>query len=200
MGDVRCKRCEASYVRQSSRGGIDSLLTPIHLYRFRCQLCARQFWLLLWRARQTAGSLKHDKREYDRLPVSFPIMFAGDRNGEGSLRNLSIRGCSIETTIRPSHNGVLSLKLHPRGSRPIALVEVAVVRSAVANRFGLEFLELDLKEGQRLRDIIKRLYIRGPKRDKPSVTAFDKIASSGLSGTETPLEMDDQESDRWILW
>jgi PilZ domain-containing protein len=198
MGAVRCKRCDETYVRQSSRGGIDGVLTHMHLYRFRCQLCEHRFWLLLWRARQTAASLKHDKREYDRLPVSFPIEFAGDRNGEGSLRNLSIRGCSIETTIRPSHNGVLSLKLNWRGSRPIVLVEAAIVRSGVANRFGLEFLKMELNESQRLRALIKRLFLTGANRDKPRVAAFDKAA--GLRVLDSSLEMADQEIDGWILW
>jgi hypothetical protein len=197
MNDIRCKRCQESHVRQSSHGGIDGVLTHMHVYRFRCQLCEHRFWLFLWRARQTAGSLNHDKREYERLPASFPIVFAGDRNGEGSLRNLSIRGCSIESAIRPSHNGVLSLKLDWRRSRPIVLVEAAIVRSAVANRFGLEFLKMDLNEGQRLRALIKRLFIKGPNRDTPS---FDKIADSGLSMPDALPEMPDQESDRWILW
>ena len=194
MDDVRCKRCQASYVRESSRGGIDGLLSAMHVHRFRCQLCEHRFWLLLWRARQTVASLKHDKREYERLSVSFPIAFAGDRNGEGSLRNLSIRGCSIESAIRPSHNGVLSLKLHWRGSHPIVLIEAAIVRSAVANRFGLEFLKMDLNEGQRLRALIKRLFMKGPNQD------VSNAAPSVLDGGSGLVMAKSDPDDRWILW
>ena len=150
------------YVRQSRPNStIDRLLMEMHMVPYRCQLCARRFWVMAWGRGHV--DLLEEKREYQRLGVSFPVLFRGDQvSGEGMVTALSIRGCSIETTTRIQHGTVLSLVLHLPGVPVPIDIEAAVVKAALGKRLGLEFLKIDSGEEERLRGHIETLIVTGP--------------------------------------
>ena len=162
METIKCKRCAMDYVRQSRpSGAIDRFLMEMHMVPYRCQLCAHRFWVLAWG--KGHSDVQDDKREYQRLGVSFPIFFKGEHvSGEGKVTALSIRGCSMETVTRVQHGTIVSLILHLPGV-PIPIdIDAAVVKAALGNRLGLEFLDLDAGEEERLRGHIETLIVTGP--------------------------------------
>jgi hypothetical protein len=162
MQTIQCKRCGLDYVRQSRQSGtIDRVLAGMHLLPYRCQLCGHRFWVMRWR--KGASTSQDDKREYQRLDVNFPIFFKGEHeSGEGTVTALSIRGCSLETKTRIRHGESLFLILHLPGLKVPIEVDAAIVKAALGNRLGLEFLDIDAGEEQRLRDYIETLIVTGP--------------------------------------
>jgi hypothetical protein len=95
--------------------------------------------------------------------VNFPIFFKGEHeSGEGTVKALSIRGCSLETKTRIRHGESLFLILHLPGLKVPIEVDAAIVKAALGNRLGLEFLDIDAGEEQRLRDYIETLIVTGP--------------------------------------
>jgi hypothetical protein len=156
----KCPQCEKGFIRRSHRSGsIERFLGLFLIYPFRCQLCTYRF-LAFQGAQQDS---RH--REYERIPVRFPVFYystyAGEQiKGDGTVVGISIRGCAM-TADQPLRTGAfLRLQLQTaQGEVPIE-VDVAVVRSTVNNRAGLEFLTIRDEEEQRLRHLIENL-LRG---------------------------------------
>jgi len=151
------------YVRPSHpSGAIDRFLMDMRMVPYRCQLCTHRFWVLEWGKEHS--DMEFDKRrEYQRLGVSFPIFFKGEHvSGQGKVTALSIRGCSIETVTRLQHGTVVALVLHLPGVLVPIDIDSAVVKAALGNRVGLEFLDLDAGEEERLRGHIETLIVTGP--------------------------------------
>ncbi|HEY3196736.1 MAG TPA: PilZ domain-containing protein [Nitrospirales bacterium] len=159
---MTCKRCAMDYVRQSRpSGAIDRFLMEMHMVPYRCQICAHRFWVMAWG--KGASDLQDDKREYQRLGANFPIFFKGEQvSGEGIVTALSIRGCSIETSTRMQHGTVVSLILKPPGITIPIDIDSAVVKAALGKRLGLEFVNIDAGEEERLRGYIETLIVTGP--------------------------------------
>jgi hypothetical protein len=163
MHKIQCKRCAVDYVRQSRRfRALDRVLSTIHMYVFRCQLCAHRFWVMQWDKPNHTES-DDDKREFGRIAVQLPVIFVGDqKSGEGFITDLSIRGCSLQTETRPQHGAILSLTLQPAENLPPIHIETAIVKSALGKRLGLEFEEIDTGEEERLRGYIETLLVTDP--------------------------------------
>jgi hypothetical protein len=106
---------------------------------------------LFKRGRQSPEQ-KTDHREYLRVPIIFPLTFSGEQlHGEGTVLNLSIRGCAMESDARPGSGSILNLTLQPEEYRPPIKIDLAVVRSGLGKRFGLEFLQVHPGDEERLR-------------------------------------------------
>jgi hypothetical protein len=160
---VRCTRCAVEYVRQSRpRGTIDRLLSMLRMFPFRCQLCTHRFWVM--RLGEDFGATpSDDKREYQRFAVDVPVTFQGEQHsGKGRITALAIRGCCLETESRLEHGARVSLTMPLPGLHPPVEIETAVVRAALGKRFGLEFLEIDSLDDERLRSHIETLIVTGP--------------------------------------
>ena len=106
----RCKRCATQFVRRShEQKAFESLLRRFSFYPFRCQLCRYRFYLM---RRGGMPETKTERREYLRVPVLFPVKFSGDKfDGEGTVSNLSIQGCTMESSSRPGSGATLTLTL-----------------------------------------------------------------------------------------
>ena len=163
METVQCTRCATDYVRQSRRSGtIDRILSMLRMFPFRCQLCTHRFWVI--RLGQDFDATPNDeKREYQRFAVDIPATFRGEQNsGKGRITTLAIRGACLETESRLEHGTRVSLTLSLPGMHPPVEIETAVVRAALGKRFGLEFLEIDSLDEERLRSHIEALIVTGP--------------------------------------
>ena len=163
----RCKRCAMQFIQPShEHGAVETLLRWFSLYAFRCQLCKHRFYRLLKRSGRTPEA-ETDKREYLRVPVTFPVTFSGEQlHGEGTVINLSIRGCAMESTSRPRSGSILNLTLQPQEYRPPIRIDRAIVRSGMGKRFGLEFLQVHAADEERLR----RAYYRQATMRAPDET------------------------------
>ncbi len=131
----------------------------IHVHPFRCQLCGHRFRLLQWGVRYR--QVEDDRREFDRLPINFPVIFAGDAvRGVGSVVDLSMAGCAFHAEARLEEGTILRISLQISTDLPPISVEAAVVRSVSGNRAGVEFVSLRLDERNRLELFLQRL-VRG---------------------------------------
>lgn len=113
-------------------------------------------------------------RKYPRVqvpspfPLSFsrvevPVSFSGDREGNGVVSNLSMKGCKVESeaTVEPGDHISLSLTL-PGDESPL-VIELATVRWAGERHFGLEFISMWPAAETRLRHLVHALGGRPPE-------------------------------------
>jgi hypothetical protein len=97
-------------------------------------------------------AMKMERREYLRVPVLFPVTFSGEKfGGDGTVSNLSIQGCTMESSSRPESGATLTPTLKTEEYRPPITIDLAVVRSGIGKRFGLEFLKIRDGDEERLR-------------------------------------------------
>ncbi|MFO0707742.1 MAG: PilZ domain-containing protein [Nitrospira sp.] len=98
------------------------------------------------------------QRKTPRFDVNFGSTFAGELlAGRGTVTNLSLGGCSIESTMPIPPRSTVGLKIAlPDSPWPLE-VERAVVRWVRGNRFGLEFDSLSESETTRLQQLIQDL-------------------------------------------
>jgi hypothetical protein len=155
MEHRHCPTCGTSKTILAPRETVsDDLLGALTIYPFRCQLCAERFRAFLGRRAM------NPRRSFERVDVAFPVWFRGRFEGpmqlgqEGTIENLSIRGCRIRCR-RPLSRGMrVELEFqHSNCSFPIT-VDEAVVRSTVGGMVGLRFLQLQREDAQRIRQIV----------------------------------------------
>ena len=83
-----------------------------------------------------------ERRGLLRYVVQLPVLFNGDREGSGTVQDLSVNGCLIVSRTQVQHGDSLSLWLSlPHDAVPI-LIEAAEVRWPQKERFGVCFQTL----------------------------------------------------------
>ena len=103
-------------------------------------------------------------RKYPRFSVSLSgtLVHKDQFRHAGSVRNLSAKGCRIDSIISPYTGMQLTVQLHlPGESRPI-IVDNAAVRWSGSAGIGLEFLTVAPPHQDRLDRMIRQLQ---PKTD-----------------------------------
>ena len=115
------------------------------------------------------GATGIELRGQTRLRTQFRGMFSvGDSmvSGEGFLQDLSHYGCRMESgsSLRPGMELELGIFYGSREAMPIR-VELAVVRWAKSQEFGVKFLRLQSHEEARLRHVIAELLAGAPGKD-----------------------------------
>ena len=143
-------------VRQAPRRGTrEHLLRFLSICPFRCQLCSHRFLAIRGQPTYTP------RREYERILVRFPVTFRSAFLGplaegaEGTIVDVSIRGCKIESSLPAPQGACLHVEFVTADREPPIQVEGAVVRSAVGDCMGLEFLKIGPEEEDRLRRVIE---------------------------------------------
>lgn len=97
-------------------------------------------------------------RKSPRFDVNFGSTFAGDTlAGQGTITNLSVGGCSIESKITLPAQSVVGLQIQLPDSRWPLEVKEAVVRWVRGNTFGLEFQLLSEPDTTRLQQLLQDL-------------------------------------------
>jgi len=99
-----------------------------------------------------------DIRKHPRFPVDFGSTFSGEQvAGQGSIGNLSVGGCSIDSKVTLTASSTLALHIQLPDSRWPLQIEQAVVRWARGNTFGVEFLRISPESIDRLQQLIQDL-------------------------------------------
>ena len=131
-----------------------SLLGTLTIYPFRCQLCTHRFTTFF-------GKLKtNPRRNYDRVSVQYPAEVRPIHDPsqhvvvEGTLSNLSLRGCRVRTDQRIPMGCQVMLEFHPAEYDDPIMVDGAIVRSRCAEGIGLRFSSLLRSEERRLSRIL----------------------------------------------
>lgn len=135
------------------RGLRESLLVLLMIRPYRCQYCSHRFLVLLGRFSFSPG------RKHKRIPVQYPVYFRPAFSTDavlaaGTLLDLSIGGCTIETPVPVPKAFCLSMQIEAAEQDPPIQIEIARVRTVNGKRLGLEFLSLRPEEEDRLRRLI----------------------------------------------
>jgi len=162
MGLLHCPKCRKNLVQQSPRHGLIEALWGIFCrYPFRCQLCTHRFLAFQWWWDRFVSY--YGRREYVRIPVRFQLTFSGKQvSGEGTVLNLSIQGCTIETATPTPYGELLFLRVQKTDGQPLFEIEAAVVRFISEKAVGVEFIRIQDREMERLERIIVNLCTGGP--------------------------------------
>lgn len=96
-----------------------------------------------------------DLRAHPRHMVDLPVLFATpDSQGvglkQGSLYNLSVDGCAVESPTPVAVGDGLALFIRPPEDRNASKVDRALVRWASRGEFGVQFQSLRPEERERL--------------------------------------------------
>ncbi len=100
-----------------------------------------------------------EKRKDSRFPVKFRSSFSSTNvvSGEGTLGDLSLRGCRVFSLIEVKSGTVLQLRVQSSDDEPPIQISQAVVRWFRAGSFGCEFVMLSPDERARLHYVVKDL-------------------------------------------
>jgi hypothetical protein len=169
-----CPECSTEYVTRVRREAIaERLVSLFYVYPFRCQLCGYRFSSVQWGVRYFR--VDHDHREYERVPVNFPVAFvSGEVAGKGWVSDISMGGCTIRSETQLSYAQIVKVSLQIPGDDLPVTVDPAVVRNMQLNRIGLEFLRLQQVERKRLQlfirsELQRRALRREPMEEVPTV-------------------------------
>ena len=151
MSTPTCPKCDTAKTKLVPRSGVaDRLLGTLTIYPFRCQLCTHRFTIFL-------GKLKtNPRRDYDRVSVEYPAHVRPIRDPsqrvvvEGTLSNLSLRGCRVRMSQRIPMGCRVMLEFHPAEYDDPIMVEETIVRSRCAEGIGHRFSSLLRSEERRL--------------------------------------------------
>ena len=99
-----------------------------------------------------------DRRSSTRIPVAFRVHFSRIYLGlgKGTITDLAIRGCRIETDINVPVFSYLELHLLDSLSDQPLVVNLAAVRWVRGTQLGVEFLGLQSHHQTRLREMIEK--------------------------------------------
>ena len=105
-------------------------------------------------------------RKHRRLPFAMPsTLVQKDKfRHKGSIRDLSAKGCRVESLISPFTGMQVTLLLHVPGEGNPIMIENAAVRWCGSQGIGIEFLIVTQPEQYRLGRLIKQLEAKAPAR------------------------------------
>lgn len=103
-------------------------------------------------------------RKHRRFPVAMPgtLVQRDHFSHKGSIRDLSWKGCRMESLINPFTGMQITVLLHIPGEVNPIIIENAAVRWCGTHGIGIEFLTLSQPDQDRLRRIIKQLEAKTP--------------------------------------
>ncbi len=109
-------------------------------------------------------------RKYPRFPVTIPsILIQRDKlRYTGSVKDLSLKGCRIESVIRPFTGMQLELQIQPASEATPITISNATVRWTGTHGIGFEFLTLEPSEQERLNRVVAQLATPTGKISIPS--------------------------------
>jgi hypothetical protein len=177
-----CPKCSRDFVKRVSRNGkLEQFLSFFYIYPFRCQLCGFRFRFLQWGIRYQR--IQEDRREYERLPVSFPVAVRGESiYSEGTVEEVSLGGCTVTLENQLSAGDLCTIALYLAQDILPIRINAAVVRSVRSKSLGVEFLRFQDNDRERLQLFIRRLLTGNPGMLPSSRTG----AGAQAGGTPQP--------------
>ncbi len=152
-----CPKCKSDLVGRTHRNGmVEHAASMAYIYPFKCQVCQHRFRRLRWGERYVRVPL--DRRDAERLPtrIRVTIHWKDGGQGEGTVRDISVTGCGIETEAAVPIGALVLLQLEPQGEPPID-IDVAEIRSRQPRRIGVRFARVAPTHAERIRQIVQRL-------------------------------------------
>jgi len=140
--------------------------TMAGMYAYRCQLCSEQF-----RAKKPdpqaapvphvskeAELTKVDARQYVRVNARFPVIFVISKlKQEGTVTEIALGGCSLEANVVLAIGAKFRMDILVSDSEPPLVIDAALVRSIRLTGFGIQFMEIQDAEKERLGKVLEKL-------------------------------------------
>lgn len=100
-----------------------------------------------------------EQRKDSRFPVGFRSSFssANSISGDGTLSELSLRGCRVRSVIEVNPGTVLQIRVHVSERESLIVISHAIVRWYRDGSFGCEFVNLGAEEWAKLRAVTTKL-------------------------------------------
>lgn len=110
-----------------------------------------------------------EQRKLFRFPVKFRSAFSsiGMVGGEGSVVDLSIRGCRIQSPTEVQPGTSLEVRIVVTEHEAPILIQAAIVRWSREREFGLEFEVIIPTELRHLQDFVKQIELEPYERSQP---------------------------------
>lgn len=117
---------------------------------------------------QGRGAVSTEHTRERRVVVKAPVSFEGKSGtGKGTLFNLSLGGCALESIAGVDMDATIKLSLHiPTDKKPVTVGRAKVTWTA-GNDVGVEFLNMNETGKTRLRNYLDRL-LKNPSLTKKS--------------------------------
>ena len=98
-------------------------------------------------------------RKHPRFPVSLSSTLEHKNHFRhaGSIRNLSVKGCLVDSIVSPFTGMQIAIQLHIPGEPQPILIDNATVRWSGSAGIGVEFLTIAPPQQDRLSLMIKQL-------------------------------------------
>jgi len=98
-----------------------------------------------------------EQRKHARVRVEYVVSLSGDRiRGQGVVLDLSVAGCRARSPVVVDEGEFLGVLMDvPRYETPLH-VDLAVVRWAHGQEFGMEFITMNPDDQQQLRELIRQ--------------------------------------------
>ena len=95
------------------------------------------------------------ERQHPRFPSQLPVSFSGNQEGNGTVRNLSLGGCQVNSETQVYAGDYLSLRVQLVAEDSPLTVSAAAVRWSEGEKFGVSFDWLEPDEQTRLARFLK---------------------------------------------
>ena len=95
-----------------------------------------------------------EMRKFVRFQTEFPATFAGDHTGTGIIYNLGLGGCKMVSDQTVKSGALLSLDLTVPEQSTAITIRAATVQWIMDFEFGVEFLEMQALERDRLEQFL----------------------------------------------
>lgn len=160
MKDLHCPNCGTPFVRViPDEGAIGRVLTRFKYVPFRCQLCTTRF--RVFRNHVPAETSPTDRRQYERLPVSFRANLLANNavRMDHRVTDISMGGCTLETTTNLPQGTFIELVIKPASDEEPIKIGTAMVCSSRPESMGIRFLEMVTDDKHRLSQVILSLLV-----------------------------------------
>lgn len=163
----QCPKCGKYFTKRVLiEGAEDPTSTMAGMYAYRCQLCSE-----LFRARkpalQSTPAPQASKdteltnvtnRQYVRVTAKFPVTFVISKlKQEGTVTEIALGGCSLEANVVLAIGAKFKMEILVSDNEPPVVVDQALVRSLRPTGFGIQFMEIQDAEKERLGRVLEKL-------------------------------------------
>jgi hypothetical protein len=163
----QCPKCSKYFTKRvPMEGANDPLSTVAGMFAYRCQLCSE-----LFRAKKPdptappspqvskeAELTKVDARQYVRVAAKFPVVFiVGKIPQEGTVTEIALGGCSLEANVVLAIGAKFRMDILISDKEPPLVIHQALVRSIRPTGFGIQFMEVQDVENERLGRLLEKL-------------------------------------------
>ena len=168
MGRIlSCPQCQKDGLYRARPQSLrERVVTLVFISPFLCPFCSHRFLA----SRLGINHPRHpiDRREHLRIPVRLYLSFSGGKiRGEGTVLDLSMGGCIIESETHVHLDDIFYLRLS-LGEGELPLEVAAIVRSVSARGIAFKFLRA-AQESKRLHAFVQAQTTDQP--DKSSLNA-----------------------------